>query len=468
MFLPSVAVPKFKPQTSNSKLKLKIIISNSQIILFITFSKLHPTLSKILMQFNTTNLTKISQISSNHSLTSLELEPFLQQFSDIFEKAKSRGQGFWDLPSQNITEILEFAKSVNGKYSDVVILGIGGSMLGPICILGAFEGKNQESGLKIHCLDNIDSDQIALLESQINLSKTLFLVQTKSGTTPETLAQYFYFREKITQNNLEIRHHFVFVTDPKIGYLRQIATEENIPSFPIPENVGGRFSVLCPVGLVIASLIGLDIAKMLKGAENALSQDALQSSFRLSCIQFLLSQKGKKINVLMPYSSRLRLLANWYTQLLSESVGKEFDLEGRLVNTGITPLPALGATDQHSQLQLFKEGPNDKLLIFVNILEKTNLPICGSNLPVEFNYLKNVSFGQLLAAELEATKTSLTESNRPNVTLTLTKIDEMSVGNLLMFFQVSVAFLGELLNINTFDQPGVERSKVLTREFLRK
>lgn len=419
-----------------------------------------------MLQFNTQNLAKIHATSPTNSLSKSEINQYLGKFDHFYNLVLSRKQGFWGLPNQEVSGILEFAKSVNGKYSDIVILGIGGSMLGPICLLGAFENKKES--LKIHCLDNIDSDQITNLEGKINLNKTLFLVQTKSGTTPETLAQYFYFRDKIAQNNLEIHQHFVFITDPKIGYLRQIATKENIPSFAIPTNVGGRFSVLSPVGLVISALIGLDIEKILQGAQNALSTDGLQSSFHLSCIQFLLSLKGKKINVLMPYSSRLRLFSNWYTQLLSESVGKEFDLEGKLVNTGITPLPALGATDQHSQLQLFKEGVNDKFLIFIHLQKMENEVKIGDNLPEEFGYLENKTFGDLMDAEFAATVQSLTESNRANVTLSIPKLDEMTLGQLFMFFQTSVAFLGELLNINTFDQPGVERSKVLTREFLKK
>ena len=419
------------------------------------------------MQFITENLAKVHQISPLHGLTNDELKPLLTSFETIYQKVKSRDQGFWNLPKQDISGILEFAKTVKDEYSDIVILGIGGSMLGPICILGAFENKI-DSNLKIHCLDNIDSDQIALLEQKINLKKTLFLVQTKSGTTPETLAQYFYFRDLVVESGLKIQEHFTFVTDPIAGYLRKIVTQENIPNFAIPENVGGRFSVLCPVGLLISALIGLDITAMLKGAENALSSDGLQSSFRLAIIQFLLSKKGKNINVLMPYSTRLRLLANWYTQLLSESVGKEFDLDGNLVNAGITPLPALGATDQHSQLQLFKEGPNDKLLIFINVQNPQNKVKISDNLPNDFLYLQNKSFQDLLQAEFSATVQSLTESGRPNVTLQIEKLDENSLGKLFMFLQTSVAFLGELLNINTFDQPGVERSKVLTREFLAK
>jgi glucose-6-phosphate isomerase len=417
------------------------------------------------MNFFSQNLAKVSP---KDGLTNLELETISTKFTEIYELAKSRQQGFWDLPDQNIDSILEFAKKTQGKFTDIVILGIGGSMLGPICLLGGFEKQTVGKNPKVHCLDNIDSDQISLVESQINLEKTLFLVQTKSGTTPETLAQYFYFRSLAEKNNLDIKEHFVFITDPEVGYLRQVAIRENITSFAIPANVGGRFSVLSPVGLVIGALYGLDIIKILTGAKNSLSEKALKSSFDLACIQYLLSQKGKSINVLMPYSSRLRLLANWYTQLLSESIGKEYNLKGQIVNTGITPLPALGATDQHSQLQLFKEGVNDKLLIFINVLNKENSVLIGQNLPDAFDYLNGKTFDDLLQAEFKGTVQSLTESSRPNVTLEIEKLDETSLGEIFMFFQISVAFLGELLEINTFDQPGVERSKVLTREFLEK
>ena len=417
------------------------------------------------MNFFSQNLAKVSP---KDGLTNLELETISTKFTEIYELAKSRQQGFWDLPDQNIDSILEFAKKTQGKFTDIVILGIGGSMLGPICLLGGFEKQTVGKNPKVHCLDNIDSDQISLVESQINLEKTLFLVQTKSGTTPETLAQYFYFRSLVEKNDLDVKEHFVFITDPEVGYLRQVAIREHITSFAIPANVGGRFSVLSPVGLVIGALYGLDIAKILIGAKNSLSEKALKSSFDLACIQYLLSQKGKSINVLMPYSSRLRLLANWYTQLLSESIGKEYNLKGQIVNTGITPLPALGATDQHSQLQLFKEGVNDKLLIFINVLNKENSVLIGQNLPDAFDYLNGKTFDDLLQAEFKGTVQSLTESSRPNVTLEIEKLDETSLGEIFMFFQVSVAFLGELLEINTFDQHGVERSKILTREFLEK
>jgi glucose-6-phosphate isomerase len=403
------------------------------------------------------------------NLQNLDFTSFNKNFKEYKKKLLSRQQGFLNLGTQpqNIAKISEFAKLVEGKYEAIVILGIGGSMLGPQTILEAFTAN---LNLKVHCLDNIDPYQIKTLEKQITFSKTLFLIQTKSGTTPETLAQYFYFREIIEKSGLKPKEHFVFVTDPNNGYLREVAIKQNIPSFEIPENVGGRFSILTPVGLLISALIGLDIQKLLDGAQESLEQINNESdqSFKLAVSQYLLAKKGYNIAVLMPYSSRLRVFSNWYVQLLSESIGKKINLLNQEVRVGITPVPALGVTDQHSQMQLFKEGPKDKLLIFINLKNHGEIVEIPENQIDQdsIEYLKKVSFNKLLDAEFQGTRQSLIEEGVLNVTLTLEKLDEYSLGFLFMFFEKSVAFLGELFEINTFDQPGVERSKVLTREIL--
>jgi glucose-6-phosphate isomerase len=423
-----------------------------------------------MLTVNFDNLFKVYNQDPKHGVSTSELENYKTQFDNYKDKILSRKQGFLDLGEQNIQHILDYAASIKNKYTDIVILGIGGSMLGPVTILDTL--KKQETP-KVHCLDNIDPDLITKIRDTINLQTTLFLVQTKSGGTPETLAQYFYFKDILQTANLEIANHFVFITDPEKGYLRKIANQQNIPSFEIPDNVGGRFSVLTPVGLLISALVGLDIQKLLNGAKDTKTRFFDETNFEayyLAVSQFLLSQKGKNINVFMPYSSRLKTLANWYTQLLSESVGKKLDLNGNQVFAGITPLPALGATDQHSQLQLFSEGPHDKLTLFVevdNFENQVKIPTLWQN-DDDLDYLENKTFNQLLAAELAGTKASLTENNRPNITLKIDKINEYSLGELFMFLEISVAFLGELLNINTFDQPGVERSKVLAKEILIK
>jgi glucose-6-phosphate isomerase len=421
-----------------------------------------------MLNFDYTNLIQIYNKDPKNSVCQAEIHLFSKNFKTYKKSIQSKNLGFLDLPKNQfeLQKIVDFAKENRSKYEDIVILGIGGSMLGPQVLLDVFDQKILDSGLKIHCLDNIDPDLIFHVTQKINLTKTLFLVQTKSGTTPETLAQFFYFLDLCKKQNLEIQSHFVFVTDPVVGYLRKFAIENKIISFEIPANVGGRFSVLSPVGLVIGILINLDINNLMDGAQNILQSYFYEENpevLNFSTIQYILAQKNKNINVLMPYSSRLKTLSSWFVQLLSESIGKQKKDQS---SVGITPLPSLGATDQHSQLQLFKEGPNDKLIIFIEVQkQERKLPI-PEILEPEFDYLSQKSFNELLKAEFLGTRQSLTESLKPNLTLTIDKVDEFNLGQLFMFFQLSIAFLGEMFEINAFDQPGVERSKVLTKEFL--
>jgi len=403
------------------------------------------------------------------------------QISEYLKKIHAREQGFYDIiddkkikdPAKagQLKEILKFAKTARKKYKHFVLLGIGGSALGPLCLEQTFGHLFKEKKLLV--LDNIDPILLAEAEDIIDYRKTLFIVITKSGTTPETMSQYFYFREKINKKKLDPKKHFVFITDPKKGLLRQIANEEKITSFEIPENVGGRFSILSPVGLLPAALLDLKIEKMLAGArkmrEKFLSKNPTENlPFQLAKIQYQMAQKGKSINVMIPYSQKLFRLADWYRQLLAESIGKKFDNNGKVVNIGITPVNALGVTDQHSQLQLYNEGPNDKLFIFLEVQKlKPTLtiprPKVYKNNP-DLNFLdKNVTFSQLLQIEKDATASALTQNSRPNLTIQLDEINEENLGALFMLFEASTAFLGEMFNINAFDQPGVELSKKLTK-----
>jgi len=419
-----------------------------------------------------------------------QIDDTLHKHTDFIKAFFTRNQGWVEITEDTVLldSINKFAKSVKNKYTDIVILGIGGSMLGPKTILDALHyTKSKEKISKypnIYTLDNIDPFVINSVANSVTLSSTLILVQTKSGGTPETLSQYLYFKSLIENQKLDLKEHFVFVTDPLQGYLCEQATLLQIPSFPIDSKVGGRFSVLTPVGLLISALVDIDIAKMLEGASQ-MSKQIISSSntqaLELAAIQVDLYKKGKPMNVIMPYSSRLATFASWYVQLLSESIGKEFNRKNEIVNEGITPIPAVGATDQHSQMQLFKEGPNDKLIIFIKVknhqVETQNEIIFqqSSTKTLEkdaqkspIDYLKNKTFSQLLEAEFLATRQSLFESSRPSVTIEIDEVNEENLGQLFMFFQFSVAFIGELLNIDAYDQPGVERSKILTKEFLLK
>lgn len=426
-----------------------------------------------MLSVNFQNLHQIYKSNRQHGVSPTDLEEFSGDFEKYRNLVRLRKQGFLDLPWQPgvIQQIQEFTQKVQGKFDHYVILGIGGSMLGPKTIVDALVGEEMKS--KVTCLDNIDPHLIDSVARRLKYEKTLFLVQTKSGGTPETIAQYLYFKEKVAKVGLDWTEHFVFVTDPEKGWLRQIAQKESVQTFEIPENVGGRFSVLTPVGLLISGLLGLKIKEMLEGAaevvEAEFKQGATQNIFKLAGASFLLNQRGKSNVVVMPYNSRLNTFSDWCIQLISESTGKQYDLHGREVNAGLTPIPSLGATDQHSQLQLFKEGPNDKQIFFIetkDYLAKAPIPsedLAGND---SLQYLAGQSFSSLIQAEFQGTRQSLTESFRPNVTITIDKTDEKSLGALFMFFELYTAFLGEMLEINTFDQPGVERSKVLTKEIL--
>lgn len=398
------------------------------------------------------------------------------QIQKYLAKIHARKQGFYEVldDKNTVSEIKKFAKNARGKFSHIVVLGIGGSALGTICLQQSLKHLfvNELAVTiwpKLHVLDNIDPNLITEIEDVIDYKKTLFIVISKSGCTPETVAQYFYFRSKTNAKKLDPRKHFVFITDPKSGFLRQISNEEKIPTFAIPGNVGGRFSVLTSVGLLPAALIGINIEKLLTGTRKMRDQFFSTNyqenlPFQLASTQYHFHRQGKTINVLIPYAQKLSRLADWYRQLLAESIGKKLDNNGKIVNVGITPVNALGVTDQHSQLQLYNEGPNDKLFIFLEV-EKlaAELPIPHTN-----KNTPKMSFNKLLKIELDATISSLTHNNRPNLTIKIDKINEENLGALFMLFEGATAFLGEFFNINAFDQPGVELSKELTKRAIAK
>jgi glucose-6-phosphate isomerase len=417
-----------------------------------------------MLTLNIENLLEVSHRAPENSLNQTEIDSNTDSFQKYFDSFVSQGQGWTDLvyDTENLSNIQKFITSVVGKYKSVVIIGIGGSMLGPKCILDAL---NTSTEPKVYCVDNVDPFEIHKIHSELDYSQTLFLVQSKSGGTPETAAQYLYFRNHLNSLGLNSKDHFVIVTDPDAGVMREIVTNENLISFPLPSNVGGRYSVLSSVGLVISGLIGLDIIQLLAGAQQVFEND-IHTAFSLATIQYQLLKKGKNINVIMPYSSRLKSFSEWCIQLISESLGKKFDLNGHQINTGITPLVSVGATDQHSQLQLFAEGQKDKLVVFLEIKNHGVDAMITDTAPKVWEYLSGVSFGELINAECYGTGKSLVEESVPNITLEIDTLNEFSLGQLFMMFELATAFVGEMLNINTFDQPGVERSKVLTKQKL--
>ncbi len=407
--------------------------------------------------------------------TDAEWHELCARFADVrgaVQRDAALGRhGFVDLEAQasEHARVTAFARSAAGRLDDVVVLGIGGSALGAVALRSCLGGG--PGGPRLHVLDNVDPGTIAGLLGRVTPARTLFCVISKSGTTVETLAQYACARRWLERAHLSLRDHLAFVTDPEAGPLREIARREAIPAFAIPPNVGGRFSVLTPVGTLPAALAGYDTAALIAGAREMRERCAEDDLARNPAGVFALLQwrahqrSGQGIHVVMPYSDALRDVAPWFAQLWAESLGK-VDADG--LHVGPTPLVARGATDQHSQLQLFMEGPPDKTVTFVTVRrhEADVLVADGPVLPQAISHLRGRTFGELLTAEYGATAEALTSAGRPTMTLELAESDAHHLGALLMLLMMATLHAGVLYRVDPFDQPGVELGKRLAREAL--
>ena len=420
-----------------------------------------------------------------HGLTRAQLADLGRRFAGVQAEVRARravGEyGFHDLAEQGsaIRSITQFASGVGQAFDHVLVLGIGGSALGARALLSALrapawnelddEGRDFYPRLTI--LDNVDPVSVHAALGRIDPRRVLVNVVSKSGSTAETMAQYLVVRAWLEEAlGPAATRHLVFTTDPERGVLRDIARREGIAAVDVPPGVGGRFSVLSPVGLLPAALVGIDIAALLSGAERALrdaespdllsNRPALHAALHWAADTWL----GARIDVLMPYCDRLRDMTEWYRQLWAESLGKRHDRRGAEVFTGPTPVGAVGATDQHSQVQLFMEGPFDKVLTLVSVEDHgIDVAIPGrSELPAELSYLPGRSLNELLAAECRATSGALASAGRMHTVLRLPEVSEETVGELLMFYQLATGFAGAWYGINPFDQPGVELGKQLT------
>ncbi len=391
------------------------------------------------------------------------------------DRAEGRLQ-FMDLPYEPVNKIVNIANEAQG-CENFLLIGIGGSSWGSIALHTALSHPyhnllhEDERGRRprFFVLDNCDPDEFAGLMDTIELDKTLINVVSKSGATPEPMANFVKCYELMKRATRGYAEHFVITTDED-GILMRLAAEEGFTCLTIPRGVGGRFSVFSPAGLFPAAVLGIDIEKLLNGAKYMDSicknPDIWQNpAYMFAALEYLaMTGKGYNISVLMPYSRRLRHLVNWYMQLWAESLGKEKTRDNKTVNTGSTPLKSIGATDQHSLLQLFNEGPFDKTITFIRVVNydnKVELPAVfhGYN---ELDYFGGHTMEELIKTEQFATQLALTTHGRPNKTVEIPEIDAFSIGGLMYFFEVVVTVMGELLNVNAFDQPGVEEGKMLT------
>ena len=438
------------------------------------------------LRFNYDNALESAVGAEGMSATDLDESAAREALAAFRRRVESSEVGFPRLHEDRPTlrAVQEFAEDLRPEIDDALVVGIGGSALGAYALDIAFRGphpvqvatggkpngKARPARPRLIVLDNVDPGFVAAALERLNPKRTAVCVIAKSGTTAETMAVFMivhaWMRAALGRR---ARTQIVAITDAHKGDLLAIAKQENFPLFVIPGNVGGRFSVFTPVGLLPAALIGLDVAKLMRGVRDASAvcwkplaeNPALQSALVHHALD---RNRGKRIEVVFAYSQYLWGAAFWYRQLWAESLGKRFDRSGQVVETGQTPVAALGVTDQHSQLQLYMEGPRDKMITFWQV-EK---PRAELRIPREFSnydscaYLAGKSLAALFDAECRATEAALTQAQRPNCRWTLPRVDEYTVGAFFQTLEFQAAFAGELYGVDAFDQPGVELGKKLT------
>lgn len=415
-------------------------------------------------------------VGSEHGLTDADLAEEASRSGAAcarLQEARRAGKlPFLDLPYQDalVERVREETGEWRKRYRNFLLLGIGGSALGPIALHTALCHRfhNLVAAPRLFVCDNVDPDETAAVLDTIDMRETLVNVVTKSGETAETLASFLIALARLKDRvGAAWKDHLVFTTDPEKGLLRRFAREEGIRTYEIPPGVGGRFSIYTPVGLLPAAMVGIDPGRLLAGAA-AVDRACRGSDARTNpawlaaAVNYLLDRKrGKRIVVMMPYAHALVDVADWFRQLWAESLGKAKDLDGRDVAVGSTPVKALGATDQHSQVQLFNEGPNDKHVVFLEAAsferEVTIPPLGRADESTDF--LAGRGLGELLRAELAGTSVALTAAKRPNSVIRLDRVTPESVGALLYLFEVQTAIAGDLYHVNPYDQPGVEAGK---------
>jgi glucose-6-phosphate isomerase len=409
-------------------------------------------------------------------------EAFLSAHQDVESRRASGEMGFFSLPDarESAAAVQQLADGFGQWFESLVVLGIGGSALGTTtlrdALLGPFwnelDDEARDHYPKLYVLDNVDPRTVSGLLERIDLRRTLFNVVSKSGSTAETMSQYMVVEGLLrdTLGEEPTRGHFLFTTDPESGILRKIAEAEGVPALEVPANVGGRFSVLSAVGLLPAAVVGVEVEEVLAGARD-MAQRCSSPKLKenpAGILATLLHEadtvQGAGIHVLMPYSDRLRSFAAWFQQLWAESLGKARNREGEEVNVGPTPLPALGATDQHSLLQLLMEGPRNKVVLFMGVAgvdDPVPIPRVRPEFPA-LSYLGGHSLAELLDTERRATMEALRREGRPNLSMEVADLTPRALGELFMLFEVATVYAGALYGIDPLDQPGVELSKRLT------
>ena len=400
-----------------------------------------------------------------------ELDEIRPRLREAVEELLESSPGFMRLPKtgEYAEASRRLAEEIRGSgATDFIHVGIGGSALGPMALHKALNHPYynvipDHRAPRIHFAENTDPNTLGAILDVADPDGTWVNVVTKSGSTAETMANFLVIRSFLVDSlgSFGYQERTVATTDPEEGFLKEIATREDLRVLPIPPDVGGRFSVLTPVGLFPAAVTGLDVGALLAGAAQCVDEVEEQGAEHLAVVgaamHYLLdTARGRNVRVMMAYADALERLAAWFVQLWAESLGKD--------GKGSTPHAAVGTTDQHSQVQLYMEGPQDKV---IEIVEVENHPR-DLEIPKAYEDLEGVGYlgghtmAELLRVECDATRRALAEAGRPNSTIKLGAIIEENLGYVFQALEIQTAVAGSLYGVNAFNQPGVEAGKQIT------
>ena len=420
-----------------------------------------------------------------NGLTERDLEALAPRIAEIHSaleaERRAGGQRFRELPYQkrDLARVQTLADEMRGEFDTLVVVGIGGPALGVRALTGAlrppfaeFRPGTKESGARVLVADNIDPTTVAAILDEVDLHKTAFNVISKSGDTAETMSQFLILRDRILKQlgGVDYARHIVITTGAEAGGLRQIVNDEGFRSLAMPDGVPARYGILSPVGLFPAAVGGIEIADIVAGAQ-AMDERCKSPTIETNpaylhgAIQHLArTARAKSVRVMMPYSDRLAGTAEWFAQLWAESLGKEHDLDGRVVHSGQTVVTAVGPAAQHSQLQLFVEGPDDKVVTFLRVENpgpKIDVPEGYGDL-AEVGYLGNRALGDLLNLEQRATEIAISKRGRATTTIHLPAVNGFTIGQLVYLLEVETVFVAALARVDPFSAAGIEEGKRLT------
>lgn len=425
-------------------------------------------------------------VGPEHGISPVELESAgtatMRQVERIASE-RAKGMHRWmELPGD--AEMVRQVEAAVSRHRpgcrNLVVLGIGGSALGNIAVQTALNPalynllpNGRRPGPRLFVLDNVDpvwiDEVLDLLEPE--LADTCVNVISKSGETAETAAQFLVFWNRLESRlgRAAAAQRLVVTTDPSGGSLRELAKRHRWDTLAVPDGVGGRFSVLSAVGLFSAAMCGIDAGRLLAGAAAMVGEISRKGfaenpAAQIAAIHHVLHHRGKPMHVMMPYAQQLRDLADWYRQLWAESLGKRVDSKGAEVFAGCTPIKALGTTDQHSQVQLYREGPNDKVFTFL-VAEQFDRDV---EIPAPFpeveslHYLGSAGMAKLINMEQAATELALVQSRRPCLSVRFPRVSPEAVGSFIVLYEAATVLMGYLLDVNPYDQPAVQLGKDYT------